>query len=468
MVVSTMEFDMQMRSGTSEPTVLVMGMGMTGVSCARHFAARGIAAEFVDTREQPPGLGGILDAMPDARVHLGEASPKLSESVRRIVISPGVSLNSLLLADARRRGVEVVSDIDLFVAECRAPLLAVTGSNGKSTVASMLGVILNETGKRAVVGGNIGTPVLDLLDPASKDCVLPQVEPAADACVLELSSFQLERSAPLPVTAAVILNVSPDHLDLHGSMDDYAAAKARVYLSCDRAIVNRDEPELAAFVPKGTPVTSFGLSAPQPGEFGLVSTPRGECIAYGDELLLAVDELPLLGRHNVSNAMAALALAMSVGAKPAATAQALRRYQGLPHRMQIVGQFGSATWIDDSKATNVGAALTSIASVEDPFVLIAGGDAKGATFEELAAALRGRDCAVVLLGQDAAAIARDLEGVAEVQVAADMSAAAVQAASMVKPGGSVLLAPACSSLDMFAGFAARGEAFATAAREIDS
>jgi len=468
MVVSTMEFNLQTRPGMTEPAVLVMGMGMTGASCARHFAARGIAAEFVDTREQPPGLGEILDAMPDARVHLGLSRVTLPETVRRIVLSPGVALDSVLLADARRRGVEIVSDIDLFVAECRAPLLAVTGSNGKSTVASMLGMILNATGKRAVVGGNIGTPVLDLLDPASKDCVLPQIESPVDVCVLELSSFQLERSGPVPVAAGVILNVSPDHLDLHGSMDSYAAAKARIYLSCGRAIVNRDDPQLARYVPKGVPVISFGLSEPQAGEFGIVSTSRGECIAYGDELLLAVDELPLLGRHNVSNAMAALALAQCIGAKPAAMAQALRRYQGLPHRMQVVGRFGSATWIDDSKATNVGAALMSIAGVEDPFVLVAGGDAKGASFEELADALRGRDCAVVLLGRDAELIARDLQDICEVQIAVDMGAAVSQAAALVKPGGTVLLAPACSSLDMFASFAARGKAFATAARKLVS
>jgi len=461
-----MEFDLKTRPATTEPTVLVMGMGMTGASCARHFAARGIAAEFVDTRETPPGLGEILDAMPDARVHLGPARVKLPETVQRIVLSPGVALDSVLLAEARRRRVEIVSDIDLFVAECRPPLLVVTGSNGKSTVASMLGSILNATGKRAVVGGNIGTPVLDLLDPASPDCVLPQAESPVDVCVLELSSFQLERSAPVPAAAGVILNVSPDHLDLHGSIDQYTAAKARIYLSCDRAVVNRDEPQLAGYVPKGVPVVSFGLSEPQEGEFGIVSTARGECIAYGDELLIAVDELPLLGRHNVSNAMAALALTLIVGAKPAATAQGLKRYQGLPHRMQVIGHFGSATWIDDSKATNVGAALMSIAGVEDPFVLIAGGDAKGASFEELAAALRGRDCTVVLLGQDAGSIAQELHGICDVQIVADMHAAVKQAASLIKPGGSVLLAPACSSLDMFTGFAARGEAFAAAVREL--
>lgn len=455
MVASSMEFDLEMRAGSSEPTVLVMGMGATGASCARHLAARGIAAEFADTRARPPGLGEILDAMPDARVHVGRASWRLRDTIRRIVVSPGVDLGLDLLAEAKQRRLEVVSDIDLFVAECNAPIIAVTGSNGKSTVASMLGFILNATGRRTRVGGNIGTPALDVLDAS------------VETYVLELSSFQLERSAPIPAAVSVILNISPDHLDQHDNMDAYTAAKARVHLACDHAIVNRDEPNLHRHVPKGTQVTSFGLDAPAEGDFGVVETPRGSCIACGDDLLLATDELPLIGRHNLANAMAALALARAVGGNAAAMAQVLKRYRGLPHRMQVVGNFGSVTWVDDSKATNVGAALTSIAGVEDPFVLIAGGDAKGASFDALAAALRGRDCEVVLLGKDADAIAQALVDVVPAEIVADMTSAVSAAARRARPGGSVLLAPACSSLDMFESFAARGDAFATAVRGLD-
>ncbi|NND35691.1 MAG: hypothetical protein HKN81_01030 [Gammaproteobacteria bacterium] len=234
------------------------------------------------------------------------------------------------------------------------------------------------------------------------------------------------------------------------------------------AVVNRDDPALARHVPRDTEVTTFGMGAPAEGEFGIVTTARGECIARGKDLLLATDELPLLGRHNVSNAMAALALVDAVGGKPAAAAQALKRYRGLPHRMQVVGEFGSVTWIDDSKATNVGAALMSIAGVEDPFVLIAGGDAKGASFEQLADALRGRDCEAILLGQDAELMAMDLRDACNVTVVAGMNDAVKAAAAIVRPGGSVLLAPACSSLDMFASFAARGDAFAGAVRGLDS
>lgn len=454
MVASSMEFDLETRAGSTEPAVLVMGMGATGASCARHLAARGIAAEFADTRARPPGLGQILDAMPDARVHVGTSPRDLPATIRRVIVSPGVDLDSELLVEAGRRRLEIVSDIDLFVAECAAPIIGVTGSNGKSTVASMLGSILNATDRKTVVGGNIGTPALDLLDPE------------ADLYVLELSSFQLERSAPIPATASVILNISPDHLDRHGSMDNYAAAKARIYLSCDHAVVNRDQPELARFVPEDTDRTTYGMSVPGQGEFGLVQTSRGECIALGDSLLVATDELPLIGRHNVSNAMAALALGAAVGATPSATAQALKRYRGLPHRMQIVGDVGSVTWIDDSKATNVGAALMAIASVPDPFVLIAGGDAKGAAFGELAEALRGRSCVTLLIGRDAELISRELRSVCEVRVVGEMHAAVRTAARIAQPGSTVLLAPACASLDQFDNFAARGDAFAAAVREL--
>ncbi len=456
MVASSMEIDLQSRTRSTEPSVLIMGMGATGASCARYFATLGIAAEFIDTREHPPGMHQILDAMPDARIHTGGHVAALRESIERIVISPGVDLESPLIKVGRTRRLDIVSDIDLFIAECKAPLIAVTGSNGKSTVVSMAGSILSAAGTRIAVGGNLGTPALDLLDSD------------VELYVLELSSFQLERSAPVPSAAAVILNITPDHLDQHVDMDAYSAAKARIYLSCDHAIVNRDFPELSDLVPSGTDVTTFGMDHPATGEFGIRTTPRGECIALGDALLLAVDELPLPGRHNLSNAMAALALGVAVGVSSAGMAQALKRYRGLPHRLQVVSDARGIQWIDDSKATNVDAAVRSIASVADPFVLIAGGDAKSARFAALADALRGRDCRVILLGRDAADIAGQLGGTGDARIVDTMQAAVESAAAAAKPGATVLLAPACSSLDMFDGFAARGNAFAAAIRGLGS
>ncbi len=454
MTMSAMKIDSTAHGLSAEPTILVMGMGLTGASCARYFAARGIVAEFIDTRAAPPGMDAILDVMPDARIHVGEPLPALRSTIEQIVVSPGFDKGASLLGDARGRNIEIVSDIDLFAAECTAPIVAITGSNGKSTVTAMVGEALTAAGLLTAVGGNIGTPALDLLD-----CNV-------DAVALELSSFQLERSRAIPVAAAVVLNLSPDHLDQHGDMTTYRAAKARIYADCGHAVVNRDDPDLAKLVKRGTPVTTFGLDRPTAGQLGIRRTARGECIACGDDILIAVDELPLIGRHNLSNAMAALALGAALGANLNGMVQALKRFRGLAHRMQVISTADGVRWIDDSKATNVDAALASLAAIEDPFVLIAGGDAKGASFAALAAALEGRSGAVILFGLDARRMASELAGPCQVQVVADMREAIGAALHIVTPGHTVLLAPACSSLDMYRNYAERGTAFASAVQEM--
>ncbi len=449
-----MNIDSTPRGLSIEPTVLVMGMGKTGASCARYFSARGIVAEFIDTRAHPPGMDAILDVMPDARIHVGEPLPVLRSTIDQIIVSPGFDMSASLFGDARERGLAIVSDIDLFAGECTAPIIAITGSNGKSTVTSMVGELLTATGLSAVVGGNIGTPALDLLDQQ------------ADVFVLELSSFQLERSRAIPAAAAVVLNLSPDHLDQHVDMSAYRAAKARVYDNCEHAVVNRDKTELAQLVKRGTPVTTFGLDRPAAGQLGIRRTARGECITCGDDLLMSVDELPLVGRHNLSNALAALALGAVLGANLNGMAQALKRFRGLAHRMEIVSDAAGVTWIDDSKATNVDAALASLAGVADPFVLIAGGDAKGAAFGALAAALQGRSGRVILFGQDAGRMAKELAPLDDLQVVAGMREAVDAALTIVEPGHTVLLAPACSSLDMYRDYAERGDAYLAAIWEL--
>ncbi len=429
---------------------LVLGMGGTGVSCARFLAARGGRAMFADTRSMPPGMAAIRAAMPAAEILCAGPPPLVPAGVERILVSPGVDLRLPVLVDARQRGVPVLSDIDLFVREVQAPITAITGSNGKSTVTSMVGAMLAGAGVRTAVGGNLGTPVLELL------------EPLVEHYVLELSSFQLERSEPVPTAAAVVLNLTPDHLDVHGDMRAYQAAKARIYTRCALAVVNRDLPELAALVPVGTPTVSFGLEAPTGQDFGLLTRDGGTWLARGREPLLPVTDLQVTGRHNVANALAALALGTASGCSIYELLPGLRGFRALPHRMTLVDRRHGVTWIDDSKATNVGAAVTSIGSVDGPLVLIAGGDGKGASFSSLAAALRGRECAVVLLGRDSELLAAELSGVCPVHRVADMSLAVSSAAALARPGWTVLLAPACSSLDMFHDYAARGEAFATA------
>ncbi len=435
------------KSAAGPARTLVLGMGATGASLARYLARRGETAAFVDSRSTPPGQDAIRAALPDARLFAGEP-PELGEHIHRVLLSPGVPLDAPLLVTARARGLPVLSDIDLFMSEARAPVVGITGSNGKSTVTAMLASALAAAGWQVRAGGNLGTPALDLLDPL------------AEAYVLELSSFQLERSAEPSLAAAVVLNLSPDHLDSHIDLSDYFAAKARIYRRCRHAIVNREQPELAALVPPGPALTSFGLDVPGTDDFGLRQQAGRDYLACGSALLLPADELPLPGRHNLANALAVLALGTAIGASPQAMLGGLRAFRGLPHRMQLLGEWRGIRFIDDSKATNVGAAVASVSGISGPLVLIAGGDAKGASFEALAGALRASDTrGVVLLGRDREALAVALAGVAELSLATDMQAAVRQAIEWLPDGGTVLLAPACSSLDMYSSFAARGAAF---------
>ena len=336
------------------------------------------------------------------------------------------------------------------MAECRAPVIAVTGSNGKSTVTALTAALLRSAGWHAPAGGNLGTPALDLLDPA------------ADAYVLELSSFQLERSRPVASAVAVLLNLSPDHLDSHPDLDSYAAAKRRIYRVCAHAVVNRDAAGLAGALPDRAGVSGFTLGAPGPDDFGILVYDGVDWLSCGERPLLPVSELQIAGRHNQANALAALALASALGADPLSLVPGLREFRGLPHRLQCIREADGIAWIDDSKATNVGAAVNSIQSVAGPLILIAGGDAKGAAFEDMATALRGRDARAVLIGRDQALLAAALKPVCEVHAAEDMAAAVAIAARLAEPGSTVLLAPACSSLDMFSSYAARGEAFRSA------
>jgi len=427
--------------------VLVLGMGATGVSCARYLAARGITAAFADTRENPPGSAAIHDLMPAAELFAGNQLTELPDGIERIIVSPGVDLDQPLLQQARGRNIEILSDIDLFVLECRAPIIAITGSNGKSTVTTMLGAMLNAAGRRARVGGNLGAPALDILDPE------------VDLYVLELSSFQLERSRPVPAAAAVVLNVTPDHLDRHPSFESYVAAKAHIYAQCEAAVLNRDAPELAELIPAEKQVIGFGLGEPGTGDIGLRMTARGEVIACGKELLMPVTELGIAGRHNLANALAALALGLAAGIDPASMLGGLRTFQGLPHRMQRVHTADGIVWIDDSKATNVAAAVMAVRSISAELVLIAGGEAKGAAFDELARALSGRNARAILIGRDRERMAAALKGCCEISLADDLRQAVELARGLAQPGDTVLLAPACGSHDMFRDFAHRGEVF---------
>jgi UDP-N-acetylmuramoylalanine--D-glutamate ligase len=411
-----------------------------------------------DSRNAPPRLAELEREFPQAVVHLGPFRSDQFRRAGRLVVSPGVSLGEPAVQAARSAGVEVLGDIELFAREAQAPVVAITGSNGKSTVTALLGEMFARTERSALLGGNLGRPALDLL-----------TETTPEYYVLELSSFQLECTSSLCPAVATVLNVSPDHMDRYASLAEYTAAKQRIYRGAQVCIVNADDPhtQLLDNTSSGvqgsrSSIIRFTLARPQPGEFGVWARDDGPWLAQGEQALLAATDLRLAGGHNLANALAGLALGTAVDLPLPAMLEALRTFSGLPHRMQRVAEHQGVVWYDDSKGTNVGATLAAIRGMPTKFVLIAGGLGKEADFSSLHHALQGRARAVVLLGQDAHRIERVISGLIPVYHVSDMDAAVSRARSLVRPGDSVLLSPACASFDMFDNYAARGRAFAEA------
>ncbi len=438
---------------------LVVGLGKTGLSCACFLARSGYEVAVTDSREAPPGLEALREQLPDVAVFLGGFDEAVFRQADLLVVSPGLSLRELPLAGAVAQGRTVLGDIELFARHADAPVIAITGSNGKSTVTTLVGEMARHAGRETRVGGNLGTPALDLLG-----------ESAPDLYVLELSSFQLETTSSLQSVAAVILNISEDHMDRYDGLDDYAAAKARIYEGAAVRVANADDPRVMALATAaGGRVVRFGLGQPERDEdYGLCTDEDGiECLCRGSERLLPLDALRISGLHNAANALAALALGEAAGLPMPAMLAALREFPGLVHRSQWVAECGGVNWYNDSKATNVGATLAALRGMrEAKVVLIAGGQGKGQDFSPLRAAVAEKARTVVLLGQDAALIAQALGEVVPVAKVADMAAAVAAAAVAAQPGDAVLLSPACASFDQFRNYEHRGEVFMQAVREV--
>jgi len=443
------------------PNVIV-GLGKTGFSCARYLAKHGESFVVVDSRESPPGLAELLREFPQAALSLGGFDTASLARAQRLIVSPGVAVAEPAIAAAIRDGADAVGDIELFARAARAPIVAVTGSNGKSTVTTLVGEMIRDAGLQVRVGGNLGPPALDLLvDPQSPTGGMKD-EP--DFYVLELSSFQLETTYSLKAAAAAVLNISPDHMDRYRDVSDYAVAKRRIYRGNGVMVINADDPLVCSMIEPGRDTVRFGLSEPAPGDFGVRERQGKLCLAKGSEILLAAAELPIKGLHNIANALAALALGDAVGVPMAGMLATLRRFAGLPHRTQWVASRDGVTWYNDSKGTNVGATLAALQGMPGKVVLIAGGLGKSQDFTPLKAAAAAKARAVVLLGQDAPLIERALAGVVQVERVADMEAAVTQAALLAQAGDTVLLSPACASFDMFKGYDHRGEMFIAAVR----
>lgn len=430
-------------------TDLVVGLGATGLSIARYLKKNGKDASYFDSRDEPPGLDELKAISPDAEVLLGDI--KLPKSINRLIASPGVSDSQPVLQSAIKKGIEIVSDVELFARDATAPFVAITGSNGKSTVTTLLYQMCRADGRKVLAGGNLGVPALDLLSEATPDVY-----------VLELSSFQLYRTKKLPAKVAVLLNVSPDHLDWHADEAEYRDAKYRVFREAESAVFNRVDAVAAKHVRRCGTVISFGVDEPEDGHYGLRVDDGETYLARGATLLLSCRELAMYGAHNQLNALAALAAGELLGLDVAAMLQVLVEFPGLPHRMQFVARVGAVDYINDSKATNVAAAVASIKSVDSMLVLIAGGDGKGGDFSELSAAVEGKLRGAVLIGKDAEKIAHALDTVMPVHFADTMGAAVSMAAKCAESEDTVLLAPACASLDQYQNYMQRGDMFCSA------
>lgn len=441
----------------AQTKTVIVGLGKTGFACARFLYERGCPVAVTDSRVEPPMLAMAREHLPDLPLFLGEFNQHALNQAQQIVISPGVPLTEPAVANAIARGVPVIGEIELFARHARAPVLGVTGSNGKSTVTTLLGYLCREAGLDVAVGGNLGEPAIALIrDP----------EPAA--YILELSSFQLEMVQSLAVLAGVVLNISEDHLDRHAGMANYCAAKFRVFNRAGYVIQNLDEPAtigpLETLAPETRRIT-FSLTR-EDADFTLRQY-AGEAWLFGQQrALMPVREIPLKGYHNIANVLAALAMASTLEIAPERVLNAVRQFDGLAHRMQWTATHQGVIWYNDSKGTNVGATIAAVNGLASPVILIAGGEGKGADFSVLGEAFAGKVKHVVLIGRDGPLIGAALAGKIPASSARSMREAVQQAAALAQAGDIVLLSPACASFDMFANYEQRGEIFMQCVREI--
>jgi len=431
---------------------MIFGLGDSGRSVARWWRQRGVAFHAMDTREALAAEAIAWPEMDDVAMTFGEPAPDAADGVTELIVSPGIPLEHPVVVRARDRGCRIRGDIDLFMEAVDAPVIGITGSNGKSTVTALLGSMIAACDARVSVGGNFGRPALDLL------------VDEADCYILELSSFQLERAEPLGLTVATVLNVSADHLDRHTSITAYHRSKHRIFRGVMQVVANRDDPLSVPLLPEDVPVTWWRTGEPDLGEYGLRDRDGVLWICCGFQPLLSTAQLSLAGIHNYHNVLAALALGVAMGFPEEQLLAGAVNYGGLPHRCQRIATLADITFINDSKGTNVGATLAALEGFggDKNLWLIMGGQGKGQDFSQLRSAVTKYCAGVVVIGEVAAEIVCTLGNHVAVREAASLEAAVDQASALAVPGQTVLLSPACASFDMFRDYVERGERFQSA------
>ena len=433
--------------------VVIVGLGKTGLSCFRYLSNQGLNVAITDSREEPPELLELRAEFESASVYLGQINEQVLLASDQIILSPGVSLDNKSIKLSIENNIPVFGDIELFCQKAQAPIIAVSGSNGKSTVTTIVAEMTRLAGLKTYVGGNIGIPALDLLSDSTPDLY-----------VLELSSFQLETTYSLNAHASVVLNVSPDHMDRYSSLKDYVNTKKRIYSGQGLMVLNKDEEYIHSIIDSKRDTIYFSLGAPEGENFGLINHNNEVWLSQGNEKIINKNQLKIKGEHNISNALAAMALAGAVNVPTNIMADVLKNFTGLEHRCQLVREIDNVSWYNDSKATNVGACIASITGLCElgNIILIAGGDSKGADLSGLNPIVKKYIKRVFLFGIDANKLADVMGSDVDKEFVNNMNEAVKGASKIADPDDIVLLAPACSSLDMYKNYQQRGDAFISA------
>lgn len=438
---------------------IIIGLGKTGLSCAKFLAQQHVNVSVMDTREIPPGLKELQQNYPEVLIKTGSLDTDWLKQADMIILSPGVDSRLPEIQEVKQAGIPIIGDVELFARYANAPVVAITGSNGKSTVTTLLAEMTRHAEMNVRVGGNLGTPALDLIS-----------YPAPDFYIIELSSFQLETVETLNPFVATILNLSADHMDRYDSFEDYSAAKSRIFNGGGVMVLNNDDENVRHLAQPNRDIIRFSVTGTDSSEFGVKEFQGRWWITELDQPILAVDEMKIVGKHNVANALAALALGSAMALPMSAMLNGLKNYPGLAHRCEYVTEINNVTWFNDSKSTNVGACIAAIDGLtsQKNIVLIAGGEGKEQDFSELTASIEKSVKAIILIGADADKIAAIVPEHTVVYFAENLADAVTHAKQQAAAGDKVLLSPACASFDMFNSYEDRGEQFMQLVRALET